>query len=76
MDKRELNKYFDKKQENVDANIFELEEHESKVVRMNIEDFKALARKAGLLNEKDGIPEEAHSTPEENLISSFEVVED
>lgn len=77
MDKRELKQYFDKKQENVDTDIFEIEENETRVERMKIEDFKALAKKAGLLEE---VSEDQVTTapvdPEEIIVSSFEVVED
>ena len=75
MDNRNIKQYFDKKKENVDPNVFEIEENSTEIVRMKIEDFKDLAKKAGLLNE-DKTQEEKEPDPEEILVGSFEVVED
>lgn len=77
MKREELKQYFDTMMDEVDINIFEIEESTSEIKHMKIKDFKALAEKAGLLNK---VPEDQAFTvpldPEEVISSSFEVIED
>lgn len=72
-----MEQYFDKKQENVNVDVFELEENVSEIKIMKISDFKALAEKAGLLKKASEDQSEIISmNPEEAIACSFEVVED
>jgi hypothetical protein len=76
MDKKDIKQYFNKKEENVDTSIFEIEENEFEVKRMDIKDFKNLAIKAGLLKDDKEESEEEEPDLEKDLAGTFKVVED
>lgn len=73
IDNKDFQSYFDKEAENVDANIFEIEENITEVKVINVEDFKNLAKKVGLLKDKERQPK---LSKEEIIMNSFEVVDE